>query len=138
MTLAKLVLLWMLSLVPSSPWIDSYEETAQAIDDACEGDVRCGAVLTAIAYHESRFNPEAVGDRGQSVGVWQLSRSWRPEPGVDRHARLARGLVSRSFRICAARPMEERLGWFAAGRDGCGRPASSRIRMNLAKRLLGE
>jgi len=145
-SLTQLVLLWMTSLVPapSVPWGPSYVETATAIVTACEerpafgSAERCAAVLTAIAYHESRFQPDAIGDGGQSRGVWQVSRAWglAPAAPVLEHARLAAELVDRSEHICHDRPLDERLGWYAAGGRGCGRPTSSRLRMRLAGALL--
>ena len=37
--------------------------------------------LTAlfIVQHESQFRPEAMGDDGQSRGLWQISKRWHPE-----------------------------------------------------------
>lgn len=34
-----------------------------------------------IVEHESKFNPQAIGDDGQSIGLWQISKKWHPEVG---------------------------------------------------------
>jgi len=127
---------WMAALVPSAPWVDTYPQTARAIVDACDNDMRCAAVLTAIAYHESRFKADAVGDHGQSLGLFQVSKHWNPGDTPEEQARVAAQLVRRSFAVCRGKPLEERLGWYASGGLSCGRPESSRIRMGLAARLM--
>lgn len=137
--LATVVLLWMTALVPAErvPWGHTYQETAYAITEACDEDIRCAAVLVAIGYHESRFDPAAVGDRGRSLGLFQVSTAWGAPSTISEQARLARTLVARSFAICRERPRGEALGWYCAGGVGCGRPASSHVRMKLAASLLG-
>lgn len=139
LSITKIILLWMASLVPPQTvsWSSSYSDTASAIAEACSNDLRCAAILTAIGYHESRFDPDAVGDNGQSVGLFQISRAWRPGETVEEQAVTAVRIVRDSFRICHAKPMEERLGFYASGKGVCGRPKTSRIRMHLAKQLLG-
>jgi len=32
-----------------------------------------------IVSHESRHNPEATGDGGESRGLWQINKAWHPE-----------------------------------------------------------
>jgi hypothetical protein len=134
---------WMASLVPpeSVPW--TYTDTADAIAEACEeapafgSPVRCAAVMVAIAYHESRFRPDAIGDRGQSIGPWQISRSWlRPGDDLRAQAAVAVRLAERSRVMCGRAHLDESLSWYASGGRSCGRPASSRLRMRLAASLL--
>jgi hypothetical protein len=139
----------LVALEPAAPWVDTYVDTAFAIADAAEEHPvfrgphaveRTAAFLLAIGKFESDFNPAAVGDRGQSLGEWQLSKVHAPKvelltPGIE--ARHALGLIETSFRICKDRPVEERLGWYAWGRDGCEHAHDkSRHRMDLAKRIL--
>jgi hypothetical protein len=99
---------------------------------------RMAAVLVAIAWAESRYRIDAVGDGGQSVGVWQMSRAWHPPADLDGQALLAASLVERSFAVCRDNPLWERLGWFAAGGNGCRGVKASRWRMATATRLLRE
>jgi len=139
--LARLVLVWMAILEPAAPWLETYADTASAIASACEArpafgtPLRCAAILTALGYHESRFNPDAVGKAGE-LGVWQIAPSWHPPKDLDGRARMAVWLVEESTKRCHDRPMLERLGWYASGGGTCGRPATSRIRMALALALL--
>ena len=32
-----------------------------------------------IVTHESRHHPEAIGDGGESRGLWQINKAWHPE-----------------------------------------------------------
>ena len=32
-----------------------------------------------IVAHESRHHPEAIGDGGESRGLWQINKDWHPE-----------------------------------------------------------
>jgi hypothetical protein len=32
-----------------------------------------------IVAHESRHRPEAIGDGGESRGLWQINKAWHPE-----------------------------------------------------------
>jgi len=141
-SLASLILLWMALLVPSSPWLGDYPEEAQAIADACSerpvfgSPMRCAAVLVAIAYHESRFDPRAIGDGGRSISPWQISKHWKPGTTLAEQAQRAVSLLEESRRICHGMPPDEQLGWYCSGGAICGRPASSRIRMHLAASLM--
>ena len=97
-----------------------------------QGPERMAAVLVAIAWAESRLLPGAIGDQGQSLGPFQLSRSW----GSSNAAKAAE-LVLVSFAICSAHPLEHRLSWYAYGRVGCDHAhAASAHRMALAAKLL--
>lgn len=136
LTMGKLVLVWMLLLVPSAPWRSTFERTSEAVAGTCDG-IACAAVMTALGMFESRFNPEAVGASGER-GVWQIGRHWNPPEDVEGQAALAHALIRESFRVCARAPLEERLGWYASGGSVCGRAGTSRIRMRLATALLGE
>lgn len=148
----------MISLQPPSeaPWGDRFEDVATAIDTAAnENPVfgtpeRTAAVLTSVAFFESHFNPDALGDctKGrprtlatcQSVGAFQISKAHASaEVLVDplSAARQALRLMGTSVNICRARPLSERLGWYAWGRVGCYHSLDkSRHRMALAATLL--
>lgn len=115
---------------------------AEAIAAAAEerplaGDPhKMGAVLVAIAWAESRYKLDAVGDGGQSLGPWQLSKAWHPPPDLEGQAKLAASLVDRSWSICKSRPLVERLGWYTQGGNGCRGIAASRWRVGMALSLL--
>lgn len=144
-----LVLSWMLALQPQAAWLSEYWEEAVAIsvasearplfrgDEVASGAERTAAVLVAVAFEESRFRANATGDHGQSRSAWQVSRYWGEPVTIDGQALLALDLMRESFRVCRARPVEERLSWYAAGGSGCDRGhAASVRRMRLAERLL--
>lgn len=146
LTCTKLALLWMTALVPpeSVSYSSSFTETAVAMCAACESGTQCTAVLTALGYHESRFNPTPCNahddcDHGQSVGIWQISRYWEPGETVWAQAFTAARLVRASLSICKARPLDERLGNYASGGGLCNSERGaklSRTRMALARALL--
>ena len=121
-------------------------ELAEAIAAAAEGAPlpgaqgveRMAAILSVTAWREGRFKLDAIGDGGQSVGAFQISRYWRPGVTVDEQARKAAWLVAESFRVCAARPLSARLAWYLKGGAGCaaaGEEASG-WRLGQAARLL--
>ena len=37
------------------------------------------SVAECIVAHESRHHPEALGDGGESRGLWQINKEWHPE-----------------------------------------------------------
>lgn len=146
---------WILSilmiLTPQAAWSESYPELASAIVEAAEehplfqgedGVEETALLLVAVAKYESEFNADARGDGGASLGAWQIGRSHAPaaellDPRTG--AKHALRLFEASFRICRKRPFEERLGWYAWGRDGCDHALDkSRHRMMLAQRLKRE
>jgi hypothetical protein len=128
-------------------WAESYDVTAAAIAQACKGGPLagggadwCASVLVVMGWHESRYNPDAEGDSKSAAGVWQSHALTlgRPIPkDVPGQAEAALELLSTSFRICGAQPLDERLGWYARGGLGCSRRLDlSRFRMHEAARLL--
>jgi hypothetical protein len=151
---ANWVLAIMMKLVPAAPWMFSFGETSTAISQAANDDPlfagedgrhKTAAVLIALAYHESRFQPNVVGDSGHSFGLFQIQP---PTAKVDASllllprnaAYIAIDLIRTSFSVCRSQPQQEKLSWFAAGGNGCkieGRKAS-KIRMSLADKIFKE
>lgn len=149
--LAALALAMMLRAQPSAPWADTYPSTAKAVAEAAhaspvfaggDGEQRTVALLVSMAWFESTFNPAAVGDNGRSVCLFQIHETNWKWLGVTREAlqdvrvcaRTAVRMVHQSFRVCRARPLEERLGWYAAGGPDCTRglsPSRHRVRKAL-------
>ena len=142
------LILTMLAKEPGSvPWLDMLPVEAEAIADEASARPLPGMTpgLTAaldvvMAWHESRFNPEAVHDHGAGYGLFgthgaTLGRDVPFEvPGqVSAWHELAR----MSFKICADRPREDRLAWYASGDATCEKRAGlSRARIWEAVRLL--
>ena len=146
---------WVLAIMntrqPSTPWAYSYGETSTAIAEAAnadplshdpEGAIRTASILIAMAEHESAFHPNAIGDHGASLGLFQIQPPTARVDGtlllVPRTAApVAIDLIRTSFRVCGKRPWEERLAWYAAGGDHCAdnhrAVKASRDMLNLAK-----
>jgi len=144
MNLASLTL-WVLGLMtsmqPHAPWEASYPATAGAIArvvgdevplfEGSDGRARTAALMVSVAWFESAFQPGAVGDcghagpckkgeTGQSHGLFQVQGQGELKDPMDA-ARAALGMLRASMRVCRARPLEERLGWYAAGGNDCDR-----------------
>jgi soluble lytic murein transglycosylase-like protein len=153
--LAAWVLAAMVSLEASPPWAGTYAETAEAIADVAleaplfdgeAGPLRTAALLTSLAWFESRFDPRAVGDHGRSVCLLQVHASNHAALGVTRDEllddprtclRAGVKMIRQSFAVCARRPLLERLSHYAAGGAGCERGRrESRHRVGLAIRLV--
>lgn len=150
----------MVWLAPSAPWSSTYWATASAIDrvahdsplyETDDGIERTAAELVAVAYFESRFDPEAVfTDRGgDSLGLEQINTSNLARLGLTRaealepeaNLRAAVRLMRASHRTCRGHPREELLGHYASGGPTCTVAAglvASRHRMRLAEAILRE
>ena len=150
------ILALMLALQPKAPWSQTYEETAKAIATVVEAETplfdgekareKTAALLVALAFTESRFDAKAVGDHGQSVGLYQIFSPNLPTPeGYGRNeilghpleaTRVAHRMMRESMRVCARHPVEERLAWYASGDGNCIRGQSeSRYRVGIAMRI---
>lgn len=51
-------------------------ETQWAIYRACDYDPGLFCLVMAIAEHESDFQPDLIGDNGQSIGMMQINTRW--------------------------------------------------------------
>lgn len=145
--LKYLVASWMAALVPSAPWSDTFEDTAEAIADAAESrpflgtPERTAALLTAWAFHESTFKPAAHGDGGRSIGLFQIqprtlgiSDAWLLEdPGFA--SRTAARLLATSARLCKAMATNDQYSWYASGKCNAAGARASRIRVSTAAHL---
>lgn len=154
---------WVMSLMvmlqPSAPWRDTYDRTAYAIEDAArvaplpgEADrearvVETVAELVAVTYFESHFDPIAVGDHGQSLGLAQIGVSNLTALGLNRSQLLepewnlyaAAEFLKQSHRTCRGRPPDEQLAAYATGRGLCRVPEgvrASKNRIRKARALL--
>lgn len=149
---------WILSLMvmlqPAAPWRASYEVTAAAIDRAAhaaplyagdEGIERTAADLVALTWFESRFDPNAIGDHGRSLGLAQIGvsnlnalRLGRDALfDIDANLRAALQLMKISHLVCRVRPKEERLSHYASGGGDCVHGTRESVhRTKLAARLL--
>lgn len=121
------ILFLMLMLQPNAPWKDTYENTAKAIAEHSEknplfdgekGKTKTAALLVSLAWFESRFNQKAIGDKGKSFGLYQ-QQGMGAIADAEVATRVAIQQIKTSFRICSNRPIEEKLGWYAAGGPTC-------------------
>jgi hypothetical protein len=161
------VLTLMLKAEPAhaqSPWRASYEATAAAIARAADqrplfagqdGAAKTAAVLVSVAWFESRFQPDAEGDkpkladgtrgRARSVCAMQVHESnfaalkvTRAEllSDVQRCFDTGLELLHVSFGVCRAQPLEHRLAHYCVGGNGCTLPTKGedahRMRLALA------
>lgn len=146
------ILSWMTSLVPeriTCAWRARFPELADAIAYAAEQSesgttLTRAADLTAVAFYESSFNPDAIGDMGQSFGAFQIHPPYRS--GVTKESLLdprtaavvSERLLSKSERVClqAGSPAPERWSWYASGDPACIRGRDkARLRYDLARTL---
>lgn len=133
-----------------------------------QGAERTAALLVAVAWFESTLRPDAEGDcvaagglavpsvsgrcpagaRARSLCLMQVNetnlaglRATRADllGDVSRCVSAGAALLRQSYAVCARRPPEERLAWYAGGGPSC--PSSSdavrksRHRVALAARL---
>jgi hypothetical protein len=112
-------------------------------DDAVPRTV---AQFVAVAFDESTFRPDAVGDHGRSIGLMQIGVSNLAELGMtkddlldpEKNLLAAARLMRASHRTCAARPPEYRLAHYASGGPTCDVSAGLRasiLRTRLSERL---
>lgn len=101
---------------------------------------RTAALLVAVAFRESTFKADAVGDHGKSFCAFQIHRSSGGSPelleDVDACARTGLTLLRTSLKVCSAHP----IAWYAAGPQGCDNQRAQKIsrdRMALAAWLVG-
>jgi hypothetical protein len=152
--------IWILSLmqllVPRASYADSFARTADAIDkiaheaplyDGEDGVVETAVELVALTYHESRFDPHAVGGAGTSFGLAQIDSSNLHDLGLklpdlfdpETNLRAAIKLMRISHRICRTHPKADSLANYAGGGTSCSMPMAiiaSHQRMWLAASLL--
>lgn len=143
------VLALMVLLAPRAPWRASYETTAAGmVEGAIAVPVFSGpraiertlALDVAVAFFESTFRVDAVGDHGAAKSLYQVHGAM---PEDARAATVeANRLMLQSFRACRGLPLEERLAWYASGgADGCSNEAgrqASRHRVGLALGLFAK
>lgn len=128
----------MVKLQPEAPWRGTYDETAQVISRVAadsplftgdDGPRKTAALLVSVAWFESTFKPDALGDKGKSVCLFQIHESNHKSLGVTRDelltnretcVRTGRKLMQISFGVCRDRPVEDHLGQYAAGGSTCG------------------
>jgi hypothetical protein len=102
---------------------------------------RTAALLVAVAFRESSFRANVVGDHGESFCAFQIHRSAGGTPAlnddVDACVRSGLALLRTSLRVCPSHP----VAWYASGPVGCSNDRAQRIsrdRMNLAMYLVGQ
>lgn len=116
-----------------NPHVPKYGEISEAIATASNEDVLfpshpdgaywTAAILVALAYKESGFHANVIGDHGKSFGLFQIQP---PTAKVDAKlllvpktaAYVAVDLIRQSFYNCRSRPWEEKLSWYVAS-NGC-------------------
>lgn len=109
-------------------------ETLHADREDATGLERDVALLSAIAYRESRVQNDVIGDGGDSVCAFQIykgARSLLTDPLAC--ATRARAMLRESIRRCRAHP----VAIYARGRcDSADGRALSRDRVSLGEKVL--
>lgn len=143
-------------LEPMGPYVPHYQEIATAVTKAANeqplfpqhesGSQATAAILISLAWYESRFHTNVVGDNGKSFGLFQIQP---PTAKVDgkllllpmNAAFIATDLVRESFRQCEKRPWTERLSWYVSS-NGCPKHPiivkKSMERLMLAQQLFAK
>lgn len=145
MSVLPFVLAAMASLAPAGDHTELAESIARVVDAEAPlfaGDDdhrRTAALVVAVAFRESSFRTNAVGDHGRSFCALQIHRSSGGSKKLledtDECIRTGLTMLRQSSRICSAHP----LAWYAGGPQGCDNAHAQRVsrdRMAIAKRLV--
>lgn len=144
------VLLAMLRVQPTAPWIDTYPSTAEAIATAAtdeplfqgeDGAKKTAAILTSVAWYEGTFKQNAEGDhikladgrkgRPRSFCTMQIHETNFRYLGVTKDQvqedigvciRSALRLMRISFTLCKQKGFEHLLDQYTTGTGGCRAP----------------
>ncbi len=111
-------------------------EAEAPLFDSDDDRHKTAALVVAIAYRESGFKLDAVGDHGRSLCAMQIHYGAKelltdPERCIRAGMRILRSSVS----ACKAHP----IAVYAHGPTGCTSPRAQQVsldRMKLAKRVL--
>ena len=136
------ILLWMMSLAPGR----RHEEQAMALAEVIAEEpplfaddddrMKTASLVVSIAFSESSFRNDAVGDQGRALCMFQLWHAPRAVlTDLKLCTRLAFERLRYSLRKCG---MGNVLGIYAGGPGGCVRKKTQRIsnhRLWLANRL---
>ena len=104
-----------------------------------ESRVKTASLVVAVAFRESSFRNDAVGDHGRArcaFQLWDTSDEVLSDPEMC--TRIAMSRLRESLQACGPRNM---LGIYAAGPRGCVSEHAKRIsadRLWLARRIAGE
>lgn len=137
---------WIVTLMMLlEPMGNGYKSIAEGMNDgAFEVPLFAGenahaktlAVLVSLAWFESRFRTDALGDSGKSRGLYQVQAKEVPTDPKGQTVQAAK-MIKESFRVCKDKTLVEKLGWYAAGGPDCERGLrESRNRMKKAFWLL--
>lgn len=145
MTVLPFVLAAMAALQPNVDHAELSQAIATVVDaerPLFRDDVdrrRTAALVVAVAFRESSFVANAVGDHGRSFCAFQIHRSSGGSPALldDPEACVRTGvaMLRTSLRVCPSHP----IAWYARGPRGCAMPRAQRIsrdRVALARWLV--
>ena len=142
MIAAKLIATWMAFLLHHAPNAAQLELAAAIADTSNEtpvfagdtGSVRFASLMTAIAFYESGFRNDAVGDGGRSVCAFQILNGPRSLL-TDARACVSAGaaILAQSIRLAPAWP----VAIYARGLLSAESRRISGTRTALASRLMG-
>lgn len=123
------------SLTPLADAIVTVVSEEEPLFRGKDGRERTAALISAVAYRESGFDPKAVGDGGKSFCAMQIhesaggTKSLLEDPVLC--IRTGYRMLRTSIRVCREHP----VAWYAEGPRGCTSSRGqwiSRDRTNLA------
>ncbi len=149
----------MLALQPDAPWLDTYAETALAVDEEARarpfyegehGAERTAMDMVALFWFESRFKQDAIDRAHSSVCLGQIDLSNLPTPegwkradlqtDVVKCVRTAARMMKKSHAVCASFVRNVApgylLAWYAGGGPTCARSEDA-ARKSSARVYLG-
>jgi len=138
------------------PYSVHHGEVSEAIAEASnqdplfpgreDGCFRTAAILVAIAWLNSRFQPTLVGENGKAFGLYQIQPPTANVLGkgvttnmltnVRDASFVAIDLIRQSMIECADRSWEERLSWFCSSPNGEDR--ATLMKRSLSRMLLAD
>lgn len=141
-TIISFVLRAMSTLDPNTDHVELADAITSVVDDReplFRGDtdkLRTASYLIAVAWRESNFQLDAIGDHGKARCAFQL---WAAPKEVLTDPTLCTSIafdrLAESMRICGPK---NPIGIYASGRKGCRSEKAKRIsadRLRLADRI---
>lgn len=147
---------------PSTALAFAASAVEKPLFDGQHGAAKTAALYVSIAWYEATMRPDAEGDCGSKDGrtvpsvagrcpadtiprsfcIFQIGGSNLAGLGLTREeiqsdittcVRAGNVMMRRSFTLCRARPIDDRLAWYAAGGPECGEKGSRESRHRMAK-----
>jgi hypothetical protein len=135
-----------------SPHVPKFGEIARSIEEASNhdplfpdhvsGSEATAAILVSLAWFETRFHANLIGDNGRSFGLYQIQPpTAKVEAGIllvpATASKVAVDLIRTSFIKCDHLPWPARLSWYIASK-GCGSPHPVVVKKSMDRLLMAQ